>query len=922
MRPLKLTMSAFGCYADKQTINFEILGNEGLFLITGDTGAGKTMIFDAITFALYGEASGDNKKADMLRSKYAQETAETYVELSFQYHNKIYFIKRNPSYARAKQRGEGTTEEKADAELHLPGDQIVTKLREVNAKIEEILGINREQFVQIAMIAQGEFLKVLHASTEDRIEIFRKIFYTDIYKTFQDRVKKDTNGLVAEIKEHSRGYDYSLGNIQIDANSYENAQKLSDAKSGLVSAGDVIEWLTKIISADDEVFSANEKLLEEVNAKLAEINQRFGQAEQDKKARDTLKVAEDRLPAESAVQQEAESALNVEKAKQPEYEAVKAQALEMERSLPKYQELQNLIDLIKVNEEKLYVKEQNAENMQKKQTTDTSSFEASKEELRSLADAEVIAETLRNQQGKLATKQSNLESLSAMLDDYSRLLSGLKAAQDDYTEKSTVAKTKRNGYESLNKAYLDEQAGILAVELKDGQPCPVCGSTEHPVPAILSVMAPTKGELDNAKSAAEVAELEMTAANGLASNLNGQSDTKRGEIISAATTLLGEALFDNIPSALGRAFTEVKTGLEEVREQLVEQKKRIARKKELNEAMPTLESNLNKVGEALGKSKEQVAALISQLEADRKTMDKQAAELIFKSEAAARAEISDLNTKKSSYEEALQAAQNAYNAAKTKADGTATEIQTLKAQLGDSQPLDLDALYQEKDTAENQQRGLGESNRVVSTRKSANQTALNSISKTAKTIMELEARYKWLKEISDTANGDISGKEKIKLETYIQAAYFDRIIARANIRLLQMSNSQFELKRRDISGKQGQSGLDLNVIDHYNDTERDAKTLSGGESFIASLSLALGLSDEIQNNAGGIRLDSMFVDEGFDSLSETKLSQVIQALTSISQTNRLIGIISHVAGLDEKIGRKIVVTKDRTGGSRAEIILN
>ena len=335
MRPLKLTMSAFGCYADKQTIDFGILGNEGLFLITGDTGAGKTTIFDAITFALYGETSGDNKKADMLRSKYAHETAETYVELSFQYHEKIYFIKRNPSYVRAKTRGEGTTEEKADAELHLPGDHIVTKLREVNSKIEEILGINREQFVQIAMIAQGEFLKVLHASTEDRIEIFRKIFYTDIYKTFQDRVKKDTNGLVAKIKELTQGYDYSLGNIQIDANSYENAQKLSDAKSGLISAGDVIEWLTKIISADDEVFSANEKLLEEVNAKLAEINQRFGQAEQDKKARDTLKVAEDRLPAESAVQQEAESALNVEIAKQPEYEAVKAQAFEIERSLSK-----------------------------------------------------------------------------------------------------------------------------------------------------------------------------------------------------------------------------------------------------------------------------------------------------------------------------------------------------------------------------------------------------------------------------------------------------------------------------------------------------------------------------------------------------------------------------------------------------------
>lgn len=922
MRPLKLIMSAFGCYADKQTVDFETLGNEGLFLITGDTGAGKTTIFDAITFALYGETSGDNRKAEMLRSKYAQESAETYVELSFQYHDKLYLIKRNPAYVRAKQRGEGTTEEKADAELHLPDDRIVTKLREVNAKVEEILGINREQFAQIAMIAQGEFLKVLHASTEDRIEIFRKIFYTDAYKTFQDRVKKDANGLATEIKEQRLGYDYSLGNVQVDANDEENTQKLSDAKSGLVLAGDVIEWLTQIISADGEVFSANEKLLEEVGIKLAEINQRFGQAEQDKKARDTLKAAEDRLPSEMAAQNEAESVLNAEKAKQPEYETVKTQIAEIERSLTKYQELQNLIDSIKVNEEKLSVEKQNAEDLQKKQISDTSALETAKEELKSLADAEVIAETLRSQQGKLTTRQISLCSLTALLEGYSRLLSELKVAQDDYTEKSTIAKTKRDGYETLNKAYLDEQAGILAVELKDGQPCPVCGSTEHPAPAVLSAMAPTKAELDKVKKAAEVAESEMTTASGLASNLNGQSGTKRDEIITAATTLLGETLFDNIPSVLESALTEVKTGLAGVSEQLAKQEKRIARKKELDEAIPTSESNLIKVGEALGKSKEQVAALTTQIDADNKTRDKQAAELKFKNEADAKSEISALNTKKKGYEDALQTAQTAYDTAKTKADGTATEIQTLQSQLGDSQPLDLDALKQDKVAIENTQRGLGESNRVVSTRKSTNQTALNSISKTAKTIMDLEARYKWLKEISDTANGDISGKEKIKLETYIQAAYFDRIIARANIRLLQMSNSQFELKRRDVSGKQGQSGLDLNVIDHYNGTERDAKTLSGGESFIASLSLALGLSDEIQNNAGGIRLDSMFVDEGFDSLDDTKLSQAIQALMSISQTNRLVGIISHVTGLDEKIGRKIVVTKDRTGGSRAEIVLN
>jgi len=231
----------------------------------------------------------------------------------------------------------------------------------------------------------------------------------------------------------------------------------------------------------------------------------------------------------------------------------------------------------------------------------------------------------------------------------------------------------------------------------------------------------------------------------------------------------------------------------------------------------------------------------------------------------------------------------------------------------------LDTLEQEKLAAESTQRRLIEDNRNISTRLSNNQASQVSIIRTGKNIAEFMARYKWMKEISDTANGEISGKEKIKLETYVQAAYFNRIIARANLRLLQISSSQFELKRRDIGSKQGQSGLDLNVIDHYNGTERDVKTLSGGESFIAALSLALGLSDEIQNNAGGVRLDSMFVDEGFDSLDETKLSQAIFALKNISQTNRLIGIISHVNGLDEKIDRKIVVTKNRNGGSEAQV---
>jgi exonuclease SbcC len=915
-------MSAFGCYAGKQAVDFETLGNEGLYLITGDTGAGKTTIFDAVTFALYGETSGDNRKAEMLRSKYAEANAETSVEFSFQYHDKVYFIKRNPAYARAKQRGEGTTEEKADAELHLPDGRVVTKLRDVNAKVEEILGINREQFVQIAMIAQGEFLKVLHASTEDRIEILRKIFFTDAYKVFQDRVKKDANGLAAEIKEQRRSYDYSLGSIQANASDDENTQKLADSKSGLISSDEVIEWLRQIISADDEAFAANEKLLTEVGGNLAETNQKVGQAEQDKKARDTLKAAQDRLPSEEAARDKAESALNAEKAKLPECEAVKSQIVEIERSLPRYQELQNLIGAIKANEVKLSAEKQKVEDLGKRQAADTSMLEATKAEIGTLADVEVKAEALRNKQGTLSARQASLGALTASHAGYSKLLSELKEAQDHYAAKSETAKTMRAEYEALNKAYLDEQAGVLAAKLQDGRPCPVCGSIEHPAPAVLSVKAPTKAAIDKAKKAAETAESETAAASGLASNLKGQSGTKRDEITATAAALLGDTPFGEIPSVLESALTEVRAELAGIGEQLAEQEKRAARKKKLDGAIPVLENNLVKIGEELGKSNKQIAALTTRIDSDSKARDKQAAELRFKSEPDAKAEISALKGRQKGYEDALKIAQTAFDAAKTRADGTATEIQTLRAQLADSKPLNLDALKQEKKTAEDAQRNLNDANRTISTRRSANQTALTAVSKTAKAILDLETRYKWLKEISDTANGDIIGKEKIKLETYIQAAYFDRIIARANLRLLQMSNSQFELKRRGVGGKQGQSGLDLNVIDHYNGTERDAKTLSGGESFIAALSLALGLSDEIQNNAGGIRLDSMFVDEGFDSLDDTKLSQAIRALTSISQANRLIGIISHVTGLEEKIDRKIVVTKDRTGGSKAEVVLN
>ena len=918
MKPLKLIMSAFGCYANKEEIDFTLLGNEGLYLIAGDTGAGKTTIFDAITFALYGETSGDNREPSMLRSKYAESDAETSVAFTFAYHGKEYCIKRSPAYERARHNGEGTTGYSSKASLDL-ADRTITRVTEVNKKVVEILGLTRDQFVQIAMIAQGEFLKVLHASTEERMEIFRKIFYTDKYKKFQDLVKDDTSTLAAEIKAQNSGYSLNLGNVQVNEDNADDIQELSDAKSGLLSGAKTIEWLANLIESDQRIVGANGDLLDRFNKKLGEIDRRLGRAVQDKKARESLSTAKDRLPTEEKAAGDAETALNTEKAKQPECESVKLQIAEIQNSLPKYRQLQILIDAVIANSGKLATEKQRVIDLTEKQKTDADALKSAKKQLKALEDVAAIIEGLNGEKRTLTTRQTNLHDLQISLAEYTELLEVLKSAQDDYTSKSYCSRHTRAEYEKLNRAYLDEQAGVLAAELHNGEPCPVCGSTEHPVLAVLSSEAPTKIELDKLKKATEQSEEETVTAGNAANNILGQSDTKKKEIIAVASNILNKAEFDDISAALGEAISIADAELSSIEEQLKLQLTRASRKPKLEERIPIFEANFEKANEILGALTTSVATLSVKIESDVKQRDERAAELKYKNEADANSEITILDKKKKAFEDELSAAQRRFDAAKEKLNNTATEIETLQKQLADSEALDYDAILEERTAVVTTLEKLSEQNQQILTRQSTNQTALNGIKKAVVSLTDMNARYKWLKELSETANGDIAGKVKIKLETYIQAAYFDSIISRANLRLLQMSNMQFELKRRIESGKQGQSGLDLNVVDHVNGTERDARTLSGGESFIASLSLALGLSDEIQSNAGGIRLDSMFVDEGFDSLDETKLSQAMQALVSISQENRLIGIISHVAGLDEKIEKKIVVTKEHGGGSTATI---
>ena len=618
MRPLNLTMSAFGPYAGRTTVDFSVLGTSGLYLITGDTGAGKTTIFDAITYALYGEASGESRESSMLRSKYAAPETPTFVELTFLNGGKTYTVRRNPEYTRPKTRGTGTTVQKADAELTMPDGRIITKARDVTAAMTDIVGVDREQFARIAMIAQGEFRKLLLAQTDERKAIFRQIFHTGQYQALQNRLKEEAAALDRQCGELEAGLRQAAGSIRCDA-----PETLPDA----LDTDALLAALDTLLHADEAALTQAQAEHAETETQREQVLSDLGKAEALEAARGKLAEAESAWTEAQAEMKAAQAALDTATASQPEIQSRRQGITRLEDALRRYEQLDTL---------------------------------------RAQAEAE---------RKRLAQKRSDL---------------------DTARERSSAAQS------------------VLAA-------------------------------------------------------LTGKRDALRAQI-----------------------------------------------------------------------------------------------------QAAPPADIAALRTRR--------------DALTVRAEQLQRQISTCDARL--------------------------EQNRAART----------AIDTRRQQHAAVRARWQWVHALAATANGAVPGKEKIMLETYIQTAYFDRILGRANTRLLIMSGGQYELRRCARAGdNRSQTGLELEVIDHYNGTARSVKTLSGGETFAASLSLALGLSDEVQATAGGVQLVAMFVDEGFGSLDSEALQQALAALVGVSGGSRIVGIISHVAELKDRIDRQIIVTKDRSGGSRVQV---
>ena len=925
MRPLELTITGFGTYCQRTQINLEQLGSQGLYLITGDTGSGKTTIFDAITYALYGDVNGENRTVSMIRSTFATPDIPTEVELSFEYRGKTYLVKRNPEYEGISKRGDSLVKRLADATLLKPDGSAVSGQQKVTNAIKELLGIDKEQFSQIVMIAQGDFQKLLMEDTETRQEIFRKIFKTDYYKELQQQLLENEKQLGMKRKEIESAISIYIKGLSCDPASTLNIE-LEKAKADELVITDVIELINKIVGEDTEAQTKVNKAIAAREKQMNDLRDELSKNEQIEELRDDYKEKSADFKKVSDSIAEVKEAFEKEKARVEEGRKKEADLAIQKEELKKYEELDAIEKEIKdIQNEKTELEKQikdietECENYKNQETELT-------KVLKSLSDAEKKYYEADALQKEASDRKDSFEELEKSAWECEGLLKEFEDLQKAYIAAQKSYEDFDSNYKHLRKIYMDEQAGIIARDLQDGLPCPVCGSLEHPKPAVMSEGAPSKEELDKAEKEDKVLEKNASSANiecatGKTNYENKLKLVKESYLKLTKDGSVSELL--ELKEKISVQKSEALKALQICNKKLEEESALVNQKNKINEELPKVQDLLKEKTQSLQTNNEELSACGARLNEKENLAKEFRAKLKFKDIDAAQEEVSALEKQIEDMKEAFENAQKKYQEAQEKFTALKSQLEQLEAQLKDTKEINTRELEEKLTALENERSGDINKKSQVDSRIIANNTALKNINEHAQELSAIQEKYAYVSALSKTANGNLSGgKEKIKLETYIQMTYFDRIIAHANKRLLIMSDMQYELvRKKQAADLRSQTGLELDVIDHYNGGQRSVKSLSGGESFQASLALALGLSDEVRLSAGGIKIDSMFVDEGFGTLDSDALQKAFKALSGITEGNRLVGIISHVDLLKEKIDKQIVVKKARTGGSTVEVMV-
>lgn len=926
MKPIKLTMQAFGAYAGKEEVDFEKL-DRGLFLVSGPTGSGKTTVFDAIKFALFGEMSGSVRKAKGARSDFASPQTVTFVELLFEHGGKRYRAYRAPggyrvAGSRKTSSADGLKEAKDECcfECLTDGLSLAGKSKEMTKEVCDLIGIDEDQFGKIVMIAQGEFAQLLNSNTKDRQPILRKVFDTAVFEDAQKALKAREREYADKIQERSRALEAELEGISPSEQSqYLGAWRSLRSQGACASrVGEYAELLGNLVEEDSARLSKGEEELKKAQVECGQFNRELEAARAEQKNRDELEETQAWIKENAPALEQARKDDEEQKALKPQRDKLRAAAAALKGTLPSYEKLDAARKALKdaeAAEKAAAEKEADAERRAGELKLRCEQLE---QELAGCGNLEADAKQLASERDALQRRGGQIGELERLLGELDHKQGLLERARECAARATAEREQAEARHSSARTAFYRQSAGILAQGLENGAPCPVCGSREHPSPAALSGDAVTEEQL-RALEAAETASRgkEQNAASE-AIRLKSSCDAARETLAERARSILGAVADGDLRNALDAAARRAEEDAEELAGREGDHAAKVENRARCAEALELANKQLAAAREAQQQAGEARQAQALEAAGHSSAVKQLGEGLAFACAADAAAELESMERSLQKADRAAQAAGERRQqlekdlAAK---EGVAASLEDKVDYSRDCNPAALEAQVAQLESKVNEwSKGVG----ALTGRINDYKARLVKIGTIRKEVEKLACEHAVLYDMSTVANADKTGnrasEDRVTFEAYVQAAYFRMVLAAANERLRIMSDMRYELRHRQGSADaRSLSGLDIEVLDRNTGVARDTSSLSGGETFLASLSLALGFADVIQAQAGGVSIDAMFIDEGFGSLDDETCATALKVLDRLAEDDRLVGIISHVSQLKERIPRQLIVEKGQSG---------